>query len=248
MCLLPFFSVNLSINDMYGKRKYRIIIKVARLINTEFSKNKYLDISLKESLNNTKKLEVYSDLPQAILANYDFFDGVKEGKLLYSSVIDGKKSNSKLTIENFKVTKAPALATLLTLADLGGYADLLSGKGMSFDILEINLKEDKNVTTIEEILALGSSVSMLMDGYIEKKSGLISLSGTLVPAKTLNSLISKIPVVGGILVGDKLGEGVFGVSFKIKGLPGQIKTTVNPVKTLTPRFITRALEKIKKDN
>jgi hypothetical protein len=41
---------------------------------------------------------------------------------------------------------------------------------------------------------------------------------------------------------------VFGVSFKIKGLPGNIKTSVNPVKTLTPRFITRALEKMKKDN
>ena len=48
-----------------------------------------------------------------------------------------------------------------------------------------------------------------------------------------------------ILVGDKVGEGVFGVSFKMKGLPGDVKTTVNPVKTLTPRFITRALEKMK---
>ena len=86
-----------------------------------------------------------------------------------------------------------------------------------------------------------------MDGYTEKKTGLISLSGTLVPAKTLNSLVSKIPVVGNILVGDEVGEGVFGVSFKIKGLPGDVKTTVNPVKTLTPRFITRALEKMKKN-
>ena len=32
----------------------------------------------------------------------------------------------------------------------------------------------------------------------------------------------------------------------MKGLPGKIKTTVNPIKTLTPRFITRALEKEKK--
>ena len=31
-------------------------------------------------------------------------------------------------------------------------------------------------------------------------------------------------------------------------LPDNLKTTVNPVKTLTPRFITRALENIKKRN
>ena len=133
------------------------------------------------------------------------------------------------------------------MADLGGIADLLSGEGMSFDILEINLKEDKNIQTIEEILALGPSVSLQLDGYIEKKTGLVSLSGTIVPAKMLNNLISKIPVVGDILVGEKAGEGVFGVSFKMKGLPGKMKTIVNPVKTLTPRFITRALEKRKKE-
>ena len=215
---------------------------------SEFSKNKYLDISLKKNKNNKKILEVYSDLPQVLLADYKFFEGIKGGKLLYNSIFNENESTSIVTIENFKVNEAPAFAKLLTLADLGGIADLLSGGGISFDILEIKMNNDNNVNTIEEILALGPSVSLLMDGYIEKKSGLISLSGTVVPAKTLNRLISKIPVVGNILVGNKLGEGVFGVSFKMKGLPGQIKTTVNPVKTLTPRFITRALEKMKKNN
>ena len=212
----------------------------------DFSNNKYLDISLKKDPNNKKILEVYSDLPQVILVNYNFFKGIKDGTLLYNSVIDEKGSASKIIIENFKIIKAPTFATLLTLADLSGFADLLSGQGMSFDILEINLRDDGSLTTIDEILALGSSVSLQMEGYIEKKTGLVSLKGTLVPAKTLNNLVSKIPIIGNILVGKEVGEGVFGVSFKIKGLPGEIKTTVNPVKTLTPRFITRALEKMKK--
>ena len=232
---------------------FRLIGKIekGKFINisakSEFSKDKYLDISLKKDPNNKKILEIYSDVPKALLADYKFFEGLKDGKLFFNSVIDEEGSVSKITIENFKVVKAPAFATLLTLADLGGVADLLSGEGMSFDILEISLNENKDVTKIEEILALGSSISVIMDGYTEKKTGLISLSGTLVPAKTLNSLVSKIPVVGNILVGDKVGEGVFGVSFKMKGLPGDVKTTVNPVKTLTPRFITRALEKMKKN-
>lgn len=210
--------------------------------------NKYLDISLKKDPNNKKILEIYSDIPKAILTEYKFFEGLSDGKLFLNSIIDDNGSVSKLTVENFKLVKAPAFATLLTLADLGGIADVLTGEGISFDTLEINLEEDKNIVNIKEVLALGSSISLIMDGYSEKKSGLVSFSGTLVPAKTLNSLVSKIPVVGNILVGDKIGEGVFGVSFKMKGLPGQVKTTVNPVKTLTPRFITRALEKLKKTN
>ena len=99
---------------------------------------------------------------------------------------------------------------------------------------------------IEELYAIGPAISLLMEGYIET-GDLVSLKGTMVPATTINRTISSIPLLGDILVGKKVGEGVFGVSFKIKGPPKKLKTTVNPVKTLTPRFITRTLEKIKKN-
>jgi len=69
-----------------------------------------------------------------------------------------------------------------------------------------------------------------------------------VPATTINRTIASIPLIGDILIGKKAGEGVFGVSFKIKGPPKNLKTTVNPIKTLTPRFIIRTIEKIKKNN
>ena len=100
--------------------------------------------------------------------------------------------------------------------------------------------------TIDEIYATGPAISVLISGYVENDK-LISLRGTLVPATTINKTISSIPVLGKILVGNKTGEGVFGVSFKIKGPPKKLETTVNPIKTLTPRFITRTIEKIKKN-
>ena len=65
--------------------------------------------------------------------------------------------------------------------------------------------------------AIGPAISILMEGYIVKDR-ITSLRGTLVPATTINKTI-KIPLIGNILVGKKVGEGVFGVSFKIKGPP-----------------------------
>ena len=125
--------------------------------------------------------------------------------------------------------------------------DVLNGDGLSFDILEIKYSSNEQQIKLNEFYALGPSLSILIDGYIDRKTGLISLRGTMVPAKELNKLISKIPVVGRILVPKEIGEGIFGVSFKMKGLPNNVKTSVNPVKTLTPRFITKALEKMKKN-
>ena len=90
-----------------------------------------------------------------------------------------------------------------------------------------------------------SVITSVCSGYVVKGE-LISLRGTLVPATTLNKVIGSIPILGNILIGKKSGEGVFGVSFKMKGPPKALKTTVNPIKTLTPRFIVRVVEKMKK--
>ena len=214
---------------------------------SDFSNDEHLDISLKkQEINNEKILEVYSDIATPLLSDFKFFQGLEGGNLLYVSSFDKKKSYNELTINDFKLNNAPALAKILTLADLKGLTDTLKGEGISFETLSIKYESDSSTMNINEIFMIGPSISILIDGYIEKKSGLVSLRGTLVPAKTLNTLVSKIPVVGDILVGKKVGEGVFGLSFKIKGLPNNLKTTVNPVKSLAPRFITRAVEAAKK--
>ena len=87
-------------------------------------------------------------------------------------------------------------------------------------------------------------MSVLMEGYQNKK-GITSLRGTLVPAKTLNKMISKIPVIGDIIIPKEVGEGLFGISFKMKGPKGEVKTTINPIRTLTPRFIQKIIDRNK---
>ena len=85
-----------------------------------------------------------------------------------------------MVIENFKVINAPGMVKLLSLADLGGLADLAEGEGLSFDILEINMEKKLGLLKFNEILATGPSISVLMDGY-QDKSGVTSIRGTLVP-------------------------------------------------------------------
>ncbi len=212
----------------------------------DFGNNQFLDISMKNDGKSKKKyLEIYSDLPQPLLSDYSFFKGLIGGNLTFSSIIEDQNSSSKLIIKDFKIVNAPGVVKLLSLADFGGLADLAEGEGLSFETLEINMSKQNGFLKLDEIYAVGPSISVLMEGYKEE-SGLTSLRGTLVPAKNLNKILSKIPVIGNIIIPQEVGEGLFGVSFKMKGMPSKIKTTINPIKTLTPRFITRALEKSKK--
>ena len=211
-----------------------------------FSKDEIVEMSIYQIDKDKKSLQVISDRARPFVKNFDFIEGFEDGKLEYESIISKKVSNSSLIITDFKVSKVPALAQLLTLASLQGIADTLSGEGIRFESFEMKSNSEDNVLNIEDALAIGPAVSILLEGYVDRGK-IVSLRGTLVPATKLNSIIASIPVVGEILVGKKTGEGVVGVSFKMKGPPKDIKTTVNPIKTLTPRFIVRALEKKKKN-
>ena len=199
--------------------------------------------------NGEKITTLFSSRAEPLVKRYKFIKGFEDSDEGYLDFYSSKKnniSNSKLVIDNFKVKEIPALAKLLSLASLQGIADLLTGEGIRFTDFEMNFTNKDKLMTIEELYAIGPAISILIEGYIEENN-LISLRGTLVPATTINRSIASIPLIGNLLVGKKVGEGVFGVSFKVKGPPKKLETTVNPIKTLTPRFITRTLEKIKKN-
>ena len=211
---------------------------------SKFSNNKKLELTINTNNQNEKITTLFSEYPKPFVNRYKFIKGFEGGVMDFYSIKKDGISNSLLTINNFKVREVPVFAKLLSLASLQGIADLMTGEGIRFTDFEMKFSSKKGLLRIEELYSIGPAVSILMDGYIETKK-LISLRGTLVPATTINKTIASIPLIGNLLVGKKSGEGVFGVSFKIKGPPNDLKTSVNPVKTLTPRFITRTLEKLK---
>ena len=217
-------------------------------ISALFDNNENLKFTIKTK-DGEKITTLFSSRAKPLVKRYKFIKGFKDSDGGYLDFYSLKKegiSNSKLIIDNFKVKEIPVLAKLLALASLQGIADLLTGEGIRFTDFEMNFTNKNKVMTIQELYAIGPAISILIDGYISENN-IVSLRGTLVPATTINRSIASIPLIGDLLIGKKAGEGVFGVSFKVKGPPKNLETTVNPIKTLTPRFITRTLEKIKKN-
>jgi hypothetical protein len=248
---LKVSDVYLDSNNVIKNLKGKLQIKDNKVdqadISALFDNNKNITFSI-NTKDDEKITTLFSSKAKPLVKRYKFIKGFEdsdEGYLDFYSSKNNGISKSKLIIDNFKVKEIPALAKILSLASLQGIADLLTGEGIRFTDLEMNFTNKGKLMTIDELFAIGPAISILIDGYIEEDN-LISLRGTLVPATTINRSIASIPLIGDLLVGKKVGEGVFGVSFKVKGPPKKLETTVNPIKTLTPRFITRTLEKIKK--
>ena len=244
-------NIYLSKNDFLINLNSRVKINNSEISNlilsSEFPNKEKLNLSIVKNVNDEMITTLTTKNAKPLVKKYKFIKGFENGSLDFYSISKHGFSKSNLIINNFKLNDVPALTKLLTLASLQGIADLLTGEGIRFSEFEMKYTNNKGLVTIDEIYSIGPSISILMDGFIQRDN-LVSLRGTLVPATTINKVIGSIPVLGDILVGKRVGEGVFGVSFKIKGLPKDLKTTVNPIKTLTPRFITRTLENLKKSN
>ena len=232
------------LNSLRGNMKFEKNNIVDLNLEGNFNNNKKLTFIIKTSKNDEKITTIFSEYAKPLAKKYTFIKGFDDGVLDFYSIKKNNTSKSQLRIYDFKLKEVPVLTKILTLASLQGIADLLTGEGIRFNEFEMNFNNKGTLMTIDEIYAIGPAISILMSGYIESEK-LVSLRGTLVPATTLNKVIGSLPLIGNILVGKKTGEGVFGVSFKIKGPPKDLKTTVNPIKTLTPRFITRTLKKFK---
>ena len=241
-----FIDKNSKLTNLVGEISLKKNDVISAEIRSKINNKNDFSLSIKTNSRDEKVTNLFIEEPEPFIKNYKFIKGFTEGKLSYGSIEKNNETKANLKIFDFKVQDVPVLAKLLTLASLQGIADILTGEGIRFNEFEMNYESKQSLTNINEMYAIGPAISILMEGYIDRNK-LTSLRGTLVPATTINKTISKIPLLGDILVGKKVGEGVFGVSFKIKGPPKDLKTSVNPIKTLTPRFITRTLEKLKKN-
>lgn len=176
----------------------------------------------------------------ALLKAAGITPNVVGGRLELSGATDlaaeGRPLAGKLRIHNFRVVNAPLLARVLGVALLTGIADSLRGEGIGFSILDSDFAFHDPKLEIKESRASGASIGITASGIIDTSAETIDLSGTIVPAYAVNSLLGRIPVVGDILVGGK-GGGIFAANYKVEGPIEDAKVSINPLSTLAPGFL-----------
>ena len=197
-----------------------------------------------KNLSGNKLLVISSERSKPFLTTYQFLKGIEKGTLdMNREYLPNKSSITEVKIENFYLKEMPVLTKILSVASLTGALDILEGKGIFFKEAYLKYELVNKELRILECYGTGPSLGFVLGGRIGKDD-FASLNGSLAPANTINNIVREIPVVGKILTGKK-GDGIFGASFKIKG-KDNLKVEVNPIKTLTPRFIQRFLKILKK--
>lgn len=95
--------------------------------------------------------------------------------------------------------------------------------------------------TLHEGRAAGPAIGATFAGMLDRKAERIDVTGTLVPVYTLNNILGAVPLLGDILISKK-GEGIFGLTYAMKGNLNEPQVSINPLSVLTPGIFRRIFE------
>ncbi|MEQ9144587.1 MAG: AsmA-like C-terminal domain-containing protein [Parvibaculaceae bacterium] len=181
----------------------------------------------------------------AVLRGIDFYDSFRGGKLDVAGTFDdlapGAPLSGKVMIDDFRVVDAPVLANILTVGSLTGLSDTLQGDGIRFVKLDLPFRMTAERFHVEEGRMSGPAFGLTIKGQVDRVEGQFDLNGTIVPAYTINSILGNVPILGDIIVGRE-GEGIFAVTYAVRGTRDKPVITVNPLAALAPGFLRRIFE------
>jgi hypothetical protein len=137
---------------------------------------------------------------------------------------------------DYRILNAPVMAKLLSLASFSSIASLLSGDGIPFSRLTADFTAADGKVSLSHARAWGGALGVNLDGTVDLDRDALDLTGTIVPAYALNSILGNIPVIGNLLQGGE-GQGLFAANFRAAGPLADPTITVNPLSALAPGFL-----------
>ena len=148
----------------------------------------------------------------------------KGARRIFTGKVDGR---------DYRIVNAPLFAKLLAVASFSGIGGLLSGEGIPFTHLTGDFSIADGKLEFKDARAYGGAIGVNASGSYDTAANLLEISGTLIPAYSINSVLGNVPVLGPLLLGGE-GQGIFGANFKIAGTGADATVTVNPLSALAP--------------
>ena len=170
--------------------------------------------------------------------------GVSRGSLK----IEGQKNDANNNFEgliagnDIVFSDAPFFADFFSLFSLQGLAQKIKDGGIIFDKLNAKYElSDKKLRVIDSLLR-GSELGIQFDSVIGLDSDYFLTNGAIIPAYTLNTLITKFPIVGDIITAGSPEDGLIGANFKIENnKSGELEVSYNPISVFVPNIIKNFL-------
>ena len=163
-----------------------------------------------------------------------------EGSLVLTTITEQKIDVGQFTVRQFAIVDEANVAQIL-----GNHQEsrqLISRQNkLEFRGGEVSFVRRKDRVEVTDAILTGDTVGGTARGFIYTDTRQYDLTGTYVPLFGLNNVFQKLPIFGPLLGGRK-GEGLFGVTFAVRGPLDKPDFKVNPMSALLPGAFRRIFE------
>ena len=152
-------------------------------------------------------------------------------------------SEGQATLTDFVLRDEPAFRQLVTAGRPRASEDGAAAVDPTlarFDKMTASFERAEGKVSIQDGVIYNLNMGLTAQGAIDFDHNQIDVSGSFVPAYTVNTMLTKIPLVGLLLSGGQ-NDGVFGVSYRVHGPMSGPTLTVNPLSAIAPGILRRIL-------
>ena len=197
-------------------------------------------------------LVVDSEDAGAFLRFFDIYNRMRGGRLNLSAALGSGSQAGTILVREFTLRNAPAMKRLV--ADPG---IATGGDRARFDpsfVQRLNANQDVRFTkmTVEfartaarldlkDAVIWGNDLGGNISGFLDYGRDRVDLTGTFVPAYTVNNFFARVPVLGPLLGGGQ-NEGLFAVRYNITGKVSAPTLSFNPLTAIAPGFLRKLID------
>ncbi len=195
-----------------------------------------VDVLVKQAQADRTRRAFHIDAGDAgnLLRALNAFNDLQNGALTVDGAYGaGAAMTGTLTLLKFRLLSAPSFAKVLQALTIYGVPEATSGPGLVFSKLVAPFSVAKQKLTLTGARAFSASLGFTASGTVDMAQGNCDLLTTIIPAYALNTLPSRIPVIGRLFSAEK-GGGLFSVRVRISGDLAKPKIAVNPFSVLAP--------------
>jgi hypothetical protein len=155
----------------------------------------------------------------------------------------GDGSAGQAIVTNFVLRDEPAFRQLVAAGRPRASEDgaaAIDPSLVRFEKMTASFERAPGRLKIQDGVIFNPNMGLTAQGLIDFEHNEIDVSGSFVPAYTVNTMLTKIPLVGVLLSGGQ-NDGVFGVSYRVHGPMSGPTLTVNPLSAIAPGILRRIL-------
>ncbi len=197
---------------------------------------------LAERRDDGLALRLTSSDAGAFLGAASVFEGATGGQLrLDARTVDSvlpSRIAGQVSIRGITVNDSETMREILSGGSIGSLARQMLSGGLTFTKVELPFTGVGGRWSIADGVVYGNTLGLTLDGSYDIDREVMDLTGTVSPAYAINGALGAVPVLGTLLTGGE-GEGVFGVTFAVRGPTEDPDVWVNPLSALAPGFLRK---------